>query len=66
MAIGYTRSTFDISLFLTVRYLEYTKDENLIRTQDFFSVVTYISDNPVGNPLVWDWVRKNWDYLVDR
>ncbi|WP_411016281.1 ERAP1-like C-terminal domain-containing protein, partial [Salmonella sp. s51884] len=38
----------------------------MIRTQDFFSVVTYISDNPVGNPLVWDWVRKNWDYLVER
>ncbi|XP_071830181.1 glutamyl aminopeptidase-like [Apostichopus japonicus] len=53
-------------VWLLSRYLEYTKDETLIRTQDFFSVVTYISDNPVGNPLVWDWVRKNWDYLVDR
>ena len=48
------------------RYIEYTEDESLIREQDYFNVLTYIADNPVGNPLVWDYVRDNWEYMVDR
>lgn len=53
-------------VWLLNRYLEYCKDVSLIREQDFFTVVTYISANPVGNSLAWDWVRSNWNYLVDR
>ena len=48
------------------RYLEYCRDESKIRSQDFFSTLGYIADNPVGNSLVWDWVRANYDYLLDR
>ncbi|XP_048762432.2 glutamyl aminopeptidase-like [Ostrea edulis] len=54
------------TMWLLVRYLEYAKKENMVRSQDFFTVVQYISQNPVGNKLVWDWIRYNWDYLVDR
>ncbi|XP_061175207.1 glutamyl aminopeptidase-like [Saccostrea echinata] len=54
------------TVWLLVRYLEYTKREDMVRSQDFFTVVQYIAQNPVGNKLVWDWVRSNWEYLVDR
>lgn len=37
-----------------------------MRAQDFFRCLTSISSNPVGTPLVWDWVRANWEFLVDR
>ena len=38
----------------------------MVRSQDFFTVVQYISQNPIGSKLVWDWVRSNWEYLVNR
>lgn len=54
------------TMWLLVRYLEYAKQEDMVRSQDFFTVVQYISQNSVGNKLAWDWIRSNWDYLVNR
>ena len=34
--------------------------------QDFFSLLVYVSGNPVGTPLAWSYLRANWPYLVDR
>ncbi|XP_049950895.1 glutamyl aminopeptidase-like isoform X1 [Schistocerca serialis cubense] len=48
------------------RYLNYTKDESLIRSQDFFTVIGYISGNPVGSQIIWDFYRNEWEYLVER
>ncbi|XP_038060244.1 glutamyl aminopeptidase-like isoform X2 [Patiria miniata] len=53
-------------VWLLARYLEYCRDDTKIRSQDFFSTLDYIAGNPVGNPLVWDWVRANYDYLLER
>ncbi|KAJ8022350.1 Aminopeptidase Ey [Holothuria leucospilota] len=53
-------------VWLLSRYIEYAMDESKIRSQDFFSVMYYIASNPVGNPLVWDFTRANWETLVDR
>ncbi|XP_033100366.1 glutamyl aminopeptidase-like [Anneissia japonica] len=53
-------------VWLLCRYLTYAMNETKVRSQDFFTVVNYIADNPVGNPLVWDWVRANWEKLVER
>ncbi|XP_022079859.1 glutamyl aminopeptidase-like isoform X2 [Acanthaster planci] len=53
-------------VWLLSRYLEYCRDESKIRSQDFFTTLGYIADNPVGNSLVWDWVRANYDYLLER
>ena len=53
-------------LWFFPRYLEYCRDPSKIRGQDFFSTLGYIADYPVGNLLVWDWVRANYDYLLDR
>ncbi|XP_032666261.1 glutamyl aminopeptidase isoform X1 [Odontomachus brunneus] len=55
------RSSWILSKFITT-----ATDENYVRAQDFFRCLTTISKNPVGTPLVWDWVRANWQFLVDR
>ena len=46
--------------------LEYAKDESKIRSQDFFTLINYMAANPNANDLTWDWVRRNYDYLLDR
>ncbi|XP_023019130.2 aminopeptidase A isoform X4 [Leptinotarsa decemlineata] len=48
------------------RLIELAKDESIVRGQDFFTVLQYISANPQGTELVWTWVRENWEYLVGR
>lgn len=51
---------------LSNRLLEATKDESVIRSQDLFTVVRYVSYNPLGQDMAWDWTTLNWDYLVNR
>ncbi|CAG9823832.1 unnamed protein product [Phaedon cochleariae] len=46
--------------------IDLAKDENVVRGQDYFTVLQYISINPLGTELVWQWVRNNWEYLVNR
>lgn len=41
-------------------------DENYVRGQDYFTCLQYISENPIGQSLVWDYVRENWPRLVKR
>jgi len=52
--------------WLLYRYLEFSKNEDYVRSQDFFTVWKYIAGNPVGNPIIWNYYRQNWDYLVNR
>ncbi|XP_070403230.1 glutamyl aminopeptidase [Nothobranchius furzeri] len=51
---------------LLSKLLEATKDEAVVRTQDVFTVVRYVSYNPLGQSMAWDWATLNWDYLVNR
>ncbi|XP_043917396.1 glutamyl aminopeptidase [Protopterus annectens] len=48
------------------RYLTYIKNSTVIKTQDVFTVLRYISFNKYGKTMAWDWTRLNWEYLVDR
>ena len=52
--------------WILAHLLELAKDETIIRSQDFFTVLKYMSYNKVGEPLVWDFMRSEWPYLVDR
>ena len=52
--------------WILVQLLELAKNETIIRSQDFFTVLKYMSHNKVGGPLVWDFMRSEWPYLVDR
>ncbi|XP_056616985.1 glutamyl aminopeptidase [Triplophysa dalaica] len=51
---------------LLSRLLEATKNESIIRSQDVFTAVQYVSRNKYGKTMAWDWVTLNWDYLVNR
>ncbi|KAK1893768.1 Glutamyl aminopeptidase [Dissostichus eleginoides] len=51
---------------LLYKLLEATKDENVVRSQDLFTVVRYVSLNPLGQDMAWEWTMLNWDYLVNR
>ncbi|KAH8273103.1 hypothetical protein KR018_001059 [Drosophila ironensis] len=48
------------------RLINWAWDETLVRRQDYFTLLGYISTNPVGQNLVWDYVRENWEQLVER
>ncbi|XP_067099379.1 glutamyl aminopeptidase [Osmerus mordax] len=51
---------------LLYRLLEASKDESIVRSQDLFTVVRYVSLNKLGTTMAWDWVTLNWNYLVQR
>jgi len=48
------------------QFLSLAKNESLVRSQDYITCLIYISFNPVGTPIVWNFVREEWPYLVDR
>lgn len=62
MSLAHTEIIFNLSK----RLLEATKDENVVRSQDLFTVVRYVSYNPLGQSMAWEWTTLNWDYLVNR
>ncbi|KAL1492044.1 hypothetical protein ABEB36_012545 [Hypothenemus hampei] len=51
---------------LLLRLIDLAKNESVVRGQDYFTVLGYISGNKAGTDLIWDFVRENWEYLVDR
>lgn len=55
-----------VRIVLFFSLLEVSKDESIVRTQDLFTVVQYVSLNRYGKTMAWDWVTLNWDYLVNR
>ncbi|XP_072261800.1 glutamyl aminopeptidase [Pyxicephalus adspersus] len=55
------------SIPLLNEYLNYIYNTNLIKSQDALNVIYYISVySKLGKQMAWDWVRINWDYLVNR
>jgi len=56
---------FKMSFFYN-RLLEAAKNESIVRSQDVFSLVQYVSRNTYGKTMAWEWMTLNWDYLVNR
>ncbi|KAK5620749.1 hypothetical protein CRENBAI_019140 [Crenichthys baileyi] len=52
--------------WLLNRYLEYTLDPQKIRKQDGTSTIVSIAQNVVGQPLAWDFIRANWNYIFTQ
>ncbi|KAI8123273.1 Glutamyl aminopeptidase [Lucilia cuprina] len=48
------------------RYIDLAWHEKNVRGQDYFSCLQNIAANPIGEPLVWDYVREHWPQLVER
>jgi glutamyl aminopeptidase len=52
---------------LISKLISYANDSSIINDQDFFPVQQSIASNsPIGRQLVWDYLRNNWNYLVER
>nr|XP_033341698.1 glutamyl aminopeptidase-like [Megalopta genalis] len=47
-------------------FIATVSDKNYVRSQDFFGCLSAISNNLVGTPLVWNWVRSNCELFVNR
>ncbi|KAM4807723.1 glutamyl aminopeptidase [Rhinophrynus dorsalis] len=55
------------NITLLDRYLKYIYNTTLIKSQDALNVIYYIAVySKYGKQMAWDWVRINWEYLVDR
>ncbi|XP_053945390.1 glutamyl aminopeptidase-like isoform X2 [Anastrepha ludens] len=54
------------SPWILQRYINLAWNESYVRGQDYFTCLSYISTNPIGQSLVWDYVRENWLRLVER
>ncbi|KAF0311859.1 Glutamyl aminopeptidase [Amphibalanus amphitrite] len=53
--------------WLLSRLLTLAKNESYVRSQDFFTLCSTVAANPVGNPIVWNFLRAEWEsYLVPR
>lgn len=48
------------------RFIRLAKNETIVRRQDYFTCLRYIGQNPIGMPLVWNFLRDEWPYLVER
>lgn len=48
------------------QFLRLAKNETIVRSQDFMTCLRYIGQNPIGLPIVWEFLRNEWPYLVDR
>ena len=53
-------------LSLNSRLIELARDIGNVREQDYFTLLANISNNRIGEPIVWDFYRNEWNYLVDR
>uniref|UniRef100_H3A0D4 Aminopeptidase n=1 Tax=Latimeria chalumnae TaxID=7897 RepID=H3A0D4_LATCH len=54
------------NITLLDRFLKTLKNSSLIKSQDVFTVLRYISYNKYGKIMAWDWSRLNWEYLANR
>ncbi|XP_015606288.2 glutamyl aminopeptidase isoform X2 [Cephus cinctus] len=48
------------------RYLINVTNENIVRRQNFFEIIVKIASNPMGLNIVWDFVRDDWQKLVNK
>lgn len=78
--LDYTQQTVDVkeksNLWLAlgnirnkdylIRLIELAKDENQLKSQDFFFVLNSIIKHSIGLEVVWDFLRNEWEYLEKR
>ncbi|KAL4641863.1 glutamyl aminopeptidase isoform X1 [Arapaima gigas] len=54
------------NISLLNQLLEAVKDEQVVKSQDVFTLIRYVSLNKFGKTMAWDWFTLNWEYLVNR
>jgi len=60
-ALSFTREPY-----LLTRLLSYSLDPTLIRAQDTITVVTWVSNNIIGESMAWEFVQDKWDTFYAR
>jgi hypothetical protein len=48
------------------RFLTYSLNKAEVRVQDTITVIAYVSNNVIGEPLAWQFLKDNWDALFAR
>lgn len=48
------------------RLLQLGLEGKVIRSQDLSHVILLVAKNPKGSHLAWNFVKKNWDALVQK
>ena len=48
------------------RFILLASNQTLIRSQDYFSALSYMSRNAMGNIVVWNYIKSEWSSLVER
>ncbi|CAI6368332.1 unnamed protein product [Macrosiphum euphorbiae] len=51
---------------ILTRLLQNAKNDSHVNSEDYLKIISQISHNPFGTQFVWDFLRDNWQYLVDR
>uniref|UniRef100_A0A1I8I2N5 Aminopeptidase n=1 Tax=Macrostomum lignano TaxID=282301 RepID=A0A1I8I2N5_9PLAT len=50
--------------WLVNRLLDFSLDRDLVRRQDFVTLIGYIGANPNALEILWNWCRLHWDSLL--
>ena len=59
--IASTRNESQIKKLLNTSF-----DEKVIRSQDFFAVLSYVASNPAGLPILWKFYQENYEKIVQK
>ncbi|ODM98756.1 Glutamyl aminopeptidase [Orchesella cincta] len=51
---------------LITQLLELSQDDKIVRKQDYFGVLKYIGQNPIGNPIVWNFYKNEYMKLSEK
>ncbi|CAL4084418.1 unnamed protein product [Meganyctiphanes norvegica] len=52
--------------WIAQRWLLLAQNETLVRSQDYFSALSSLAAKPWHTHIIWDFVKNNWDALVER
>jgi len=48
------------------RFLDASRNSSVVRTQNYLSGLVRLGYNPTARPIVWNFIKSNWDWLVSR
>lgn len=65
-SVQYCTRKIYMFVFFLISFLKAAIEMKNFRRQDFRDVAYAISRNPAGKNLLWKYVQKNWDEIVDK
>ncbi|KAG7170009.1 glutamyl aminopeptidase-like [Homarus americanus] len=63
LAVGLANTKED---WITQRLLMLARNESVVRSQDYFSLLNNMAKQPWNTHIVWNFVKSNWEELVER